>query len=468
MGEKRGKLATILVVALTYFVAAKLGLKFAFVNPSATAVWIPSGISLTALLIFGYEIWPAIFLGAFLANLTTAGSALTSIAISIGNTLEGMLGCYLVNRFAASGRFFERAQDIFRFAFLAAMVSTTVSATVGVTTLALGGFASWSMYWAIWCTWWLGDGVGVIVVTPLVLLWRENPSLKWSRNQLIELGFLCLGLFFTAYFVFGDRFHSLVKDYPLEYLCIPFLIWAAFRFGRRKAATATFFLAVIATWGTLHGFGPFSRQSQNTSLLLLQAFMGIVATTSLALAAETTEHKRAEEHVRQLAVTDPLTGLANYRRLLGAVDLEIKRYGRTGRSFAILLFDLDGLKRINDNYGHVVGSRALCRLGEVLRTYCRGVDTPARYGGDEFAVVLPETTAKSAEQIATRIRDRVAKDEEVPPISASVGIAVFPEDGETIETLLSRADRSLYYMKRQLHESLRELRPGRAKRAGTR
>ena len=468
MGEKRGNLATILVVALTYFVAAKLGLKFAFVNPSATAVWIPSGISLTALLIFGYDVWPAIFLGAFLANLTTAGSALTSIGISIGNTLEGMSGYYLVNRFAASGRFFERAQDIFRFAFLAAMVSTAVSATVGVTTLALGGFASWSMYWTIWCTWWLGDGVGVIVVTPLVLLWRENPSLKWSRNQLIELGFLCLGLFFTAYFVFGDQFHSVVKDYPLEYLCIPFLIWAAFRFGRRKAATATFFLAVIATWGTLHGFGPFSRQSQNTSLLLLQAFMGIVATTSLALAAETTEHKRAEEHVRQLAVTDPLTGLANYRRLLSALGLEIKRYERTGRSFAILLFDLDGLKRINDNCGHVVGSRALCRLGEVLRTHCRGVDTPARYGGDEFAVVLPETTAKSAEQIATRIRDRVAKDEEVPPISVSVGIAVFPEDGETIETLLSRADRSLYYMKRQSHESLRELRPGRAKRAGTR
>jgi diguanylate cyclase (GGDEF)-like protein len=467
MGEKRGNLATILVLALTYFVAAKLGLKFAFVNPSATAVWIPTGISLTALLIFGYDVWPAIFLGAFLANLTTAGSALTSIGISIGNTLEGVLGCYLVNRFAASGRFFERAQDIFRFAFLAAMVSTAVSATVGVTTLALGGFASWSMYWTIWCTWWLGDGVGAIVVTPMVLLWRENPSLKWSRNQLIELGFLFLGLFFTAYFVFGDRFHSVVKNYPLEYLCIPFLIWAAFRFGRRKAATATFFLAVIATWGTLHGFGPFSRQSQNTSLLLLQAFMGIMATTSLALAAETTEHKRAEEHVRQLAVTDPLTGLANYRRLLSALDLEIKRYGRTGRSFAILLFDLDGLKKINDNYGHVVGSRALCRLGEVLRTHCRGVDTPARYGGDEFAVVLPETTAKSAEQIATRIRDRVAKDEEVPPISVSVGIAVFPEDGDTIKTLLSRADRSLYYMKRQSHESLRELRPARAKRAGT-
>src|SRR6516162_6860763 len=202
MGEKRGNLATILVVALTYFVAAKLGLKFAFVNPSATAVWIPSGISLTALLIFGYNVWPAIFLGAFLANLTTAGSALTSIGISIGNTLEGMLGCNLVNRFAASGRVFERAQDIFRFAFLAAMVSTTVSATVGVTTLALGGFASWSMYGTIWCTWWLGDAVGATIVTPLVLLWRQDPSMKWSRNQVIELAFLFLGLFFTTYFVF--------------------------------------------------------------------------------------------------------------------------------------------------------------------------------------------------------------------------------------------------------------------------
>jgi len=117
--------------------------------------------------------------------------------------------------------------------------------------------------------------------------------------------------------------------------------------------------------------------------------MGIVAITSLALAAETTGHKRAEEHVRQLAITDPLTGLANYRRLLSALDLEIKRYGRTGRSFAILLLDLNGLKKINDSHGHVVGSRALCRLGEVLRAHCREVDTPARYGGDEFAVDWP-------------------------------------------------------------------------------
>lgn len=452
MGKKGGNLATVLVLALTYCAAAKLGLRFAYVNPSATAVWLPTGISLAAFLILGYRVWPAIFLGAFLANLTTAGSLLTSIAISCGNTLEGVVGCYLVNRFAASRRFFERAPDIFKFAFFAGLVSTTVSATIGVTSLAIAGFADWAHYGAIWCTWWLGDAAGAIVVTPVVLLWRDNPRVNWSRNQIVELVFLFSGLFLTAYVVFGARFHSVVRNYPLEYLCLPFLIWAAFRFGRRKAATAVFFLAVIATWGTLHGFGPFSRQSQNVSLLLLQVFVGIVAVTSLALAAEITEHKRAEEHVRQLALTDPLTGLANYRQLVNALELEIKRFGRTGRPFAVMLLDLDELKKINDRHGHVVGSRALCRVANVLRGHCRGLDTPARYGGDEFAVVLPEATANGAEQIAMRIRERVAKDEETPAISVSVGIAVFPEDGETIETLLSRADRALYEMKRSLHD----------------
>jgi GGDEF domain-containing protein len=119
--------------------------------------------------------------------------------------------------------------------------------------------------------------------------------------------------------------------------------------------------------------------TQNTSLLLLQSFMGIVAVTTLALAAEVTEHKRADEHIRQLAVTDPLTGLANYRRLLDAFDSEVKRYGRTGRSFAVLLLDLDGLKKINDAHGHLVGSRALSRLAGILRIHYRDIDTAARY-----------------------------------------------------------------------------------------
>jgi diguanylate cyclase (GGDEF)-like protein len=437
-------LAVLAALAGVYFVAGKLGLRLAFVHASATAVWPCTGIALASFLILGYRVWPAILAGAFLVNLTTAGSVATSICIAVGNTLEGVVGCYLVNRFAGGQHVFERAQDIFKFGLLAGMVSTTVAATLGITSLALSGFAEWAMYGSIWCTWWLGDAVGAVVVTPFLLLWKENPRLNWTREQIIELVFLFLGLFFTGWIVFGGRFHSTLKNYPLEYLCIPFLIWAAFRYGRRKAATAICVLSAIATWGTLHGFGPFSRESQNTSLLLLQAFMGITALTTLALAAEISEHKRADEHVRQMAVTDPLTGLANYRRLLDSLDAEIKRYGRIGRSFAVLLLDLDGLKKINDARGHLVGSRALCRLADTLRIHCREIDTAARYGGDEFVLILPETDSEAARRVAQRITERLRNDGEEPPISVSAGAAIFPQDGRTIDELLGAADRALY------------------------
>jgi diguanylate cyclase (GGDEF)-like protein len=436
--------AFLATLGCAYFVAGKLGLKLASVHASATAVWPCTGIALAAFLIFGYRVWPAILTGAFLVNLTTAGSVATSVGIAAGNTLEGVVGCYLVSRFAGGQQAFGRSPDIFKFAFLAGMVSTTVSATVGVTTLALGGFANWAMYGTIWSTWWLGDAVGALVFTPLLLLWRENPRLNWTRKQSIEVVFLFSGLFFTAWIVFSGRFHSALKNYPLEYLCIPFLIWAAFRFGRRKAATAICVLAGVATWGTLHGFGPFSRESQNTSLLLLQSFMGIMAITTMVLAAEISQHKRAEEYVGQLAVTDPLTGVANYRRLLDSLDSEIKRYGRTGRSFAVLLLDLDGLKKINDTYGHLVGSDALCRLANTLRIHCREVDTAARYGGDEFVLVLPETEIAAARRVADRISERLKTDGDEPPVSVSIGVAVYPQDGRTIDELLAAADRALY------------------------
>ena len=167
----------------------------------------------------------------------------------------------------------------------------------------------------------------------------------------------------------------------------------------------------------------------------------------LASASDLTERKHAEEKVQLLAVTDPLTGLGNYRRLVEALDTEVRRAGRTGRPFAILLLDVDQLKRINDRYGHLIGSQALCRLADVLRVFCRAIDTAARYGGDEFAVILPETTAAEARVVASRIRSRLATDTLQPPVSASIGVAVYPQGGETTEALLRTADRELYGMK---------------------
>jgi diguanylate cyclase (GGDEF)-like protein len=167
------------------------------------------------------------------------------------------------------------------------------------------------------------------------------------------------------------------------------------------------------------------------------------------IAEDVTKQRELEGHLRRQAASDPLTGLANYRRLVDVLDVEIKRSQRTGREFAVLLFDLDGLKLVNDHYGHMTGSQALCRVADVLSFCCRDIDTAARFGGDEFALVLPETNAEAAKLVARRIGERVANDGKGPKLSISVGVAVYPQDGDSIESLLREADSGLYAMKRR-------------------
>jgi diguanylate cyclase (GGDEF)-like protein/PAS domain S-box-containing protein len=164
-----------------------------------------------------------------------------------------------------------------------------------------------------------------------------------------------------------------------------------------------------------------------------------------------TQQRKLEDHLRQQAAKDPLTGLANYRHLVEILDTEIKRSERTGREFALLFLDLDGLKKINDRFGHVVGSEALCRLGDVLSNSCRNMDTAARFGGDEFAVILPETGEVPANLVAGRICDNLARDGRKPKLSVSIGVAIYPKNGEKIDTLMGAADLALYSMKARAH-----------------
>lgn len=170
----------------------------------------------------------------------------------------------------------------------------------------------------------------------------------------------------------------------------------------------------------------------------------MVLSYTVALGGALLDNAHLFERVRHMAVSDPLTGLANYRRLLDVLENETERTDRSGRPFSVLLLDLDGLKAINDSYGHLVGSRAICRVADILRIHCRAIDTAARYGGDEFALVLPESQEDEARRVVDRIRLVMANDDEPPRLSASMGIAVYRGDGERIEMLLSEADQQLY------------------------
>jgi signal transduction histidine kinase/CheY-like chemotaxis protein len=279
-----------------YFVAGKLGLSLAFVNASATAVWPPTGLAIAALLLFGPQLIPGILIGALAVNLGTSGDLPSSAGIAIGNTLEAILGSYLVQRWASGRNAFERPQNVLLFALFAATVAPAVSATIGVSTLAIRGLAEWSDFAPIWLTWWLGDANGALLVAPVVVLWVAYRG-AIRPEKLAEAGLLAVGTVATALLIFGGLQPASVRHLPIAFLTFPVLVWAAFRFGPRAAATANLAIGGIAVWGTLNGFGPYALESQNESLLVLQAFMAVAAVTSLVLGAAVLDRSRAETRV---------------------------------------------------------------------------------------------------------------------------------------------------------------------------
>lgn len=292
----------LLLVGGLYFVSGKLGLILAAIHPSATAIWPGTGIALAALLLLGRRLWPAIFVAAFVVNATTAGSPLTALGIALGNTLEALIGSALVGRFAGGSDPFARATDTLRYAGLVGL-ACMVSATVGFVSLTLTGFAGWGDLGVIWLTWWLGDMGGALVVAPFLLVWSRNRAVHGGREQVVEGAALLLTLAIVAWVVF--RWVSpLSLGISLMFLCVPPLMWAAYRFDQRMAATALLLLATIAVVGTLGRFG-LSRPSElNHSLLVLQVFLGVKAVTTMVLATVVVERRRAAEALQ--ATTDQL------------------------------------------------------------------------------------------------------------------------------------------------------------------
>jgi diguanylate cyclase (GGDEF)-like protein len=452
-------------LATVYVLAGKVGLMMAFVHANATAVWAPTGISLAVLLLLGYRVWPGIFLGAFLVNVTTEGNIATSLGIAAGNTLEAVLGAYLVNRFADGCQAFDRARTIFKFTALAALLSTTASSTFGVTSLSLGGFANWADYGAIWSTWWMGDVAGAIIVGPLVVLWGLNPYFRWNIRQVLEAVLLLLSIALIGLVTFFGLLPSGIKEQSLTFLSLPALIWAAFRFGQREAVTVSFLFSAMAIWGTFMGAGPFTSDSPHETLLVLQVYVAVITVTVLVLAAVVSERKRVEMELLYQVDHDPLTELANRRRFHEELEHQLAQSKRYGTHGALLFLDLDGFKSVNDTFGHQAGDALLTDVSLVLKARLRDTDVLARMGGDEFAIILPHTDAGSAQVLASQLLNVIGHCP-VPTgmqslnVSASIGVALFPEHALTGEALLARADAAMYEAKARGRSQYRIYQPG--------
>ena len=238
---------------------------------------------------------------------------------------------------------------------------------------------------------------------------------------------------------------------PWHLIPAALFLLAAVGFYRRLPGASTAFDRAIFLTAGLNALSHFMAGQTEHLLDAPSAVAHVLRVSSYAivLGGALLENVRLFDQVRHLAASDPLTGLANYRRFLDVLQAEMERSGRTRRPFTVLFLDLDGLKKINDTFGHVTGSRAICRMADVLRSQCRTVDTAARYGGDEFALILPETDAHAAARVVERINSCLATDAEIPRVSASMGVAVYPLHGNTLEKLLGTADKLLYAVKKR-------------------
>ncbi|MEO7190458.1 MAG: diguanylate cyclase [Vicinamibacterales bacterium] len=446
----------LLSLIFVYVASGRMGLALSFSHPAASLVWPPAGIAVGALLVLGYRIWPVIFGSSALLYAITLGPVPVVLGLAAGNTAEAVLLAYLVNRYASGRHALQTPRNSLRFTGASALACATSASTINALSLVLSGTAEGTAYGSLWMAQAIGSFVSVLLITPIIIHYSQGGVKRWRPRQTVE-GVTVLALVALTGLIVFFQFPVSLRSFPGELLCMPVLLWAAFRLGRRTASAALFMLAILAVAGTLYARGPFVRGTPFESLTIVQFFVGLSAIITLSLASLASEYRAAEEQLRELVVTDPLTGLPNYRRLLDVLGTEIERARQTDRPFAVVFFDMDGLKGVNDEFGHLAGSRAVCRMAETLRSACRATDTAARYGGDEFVAVLTDTDYEGARLVVRRTAELLESDTDHPRLSASAGIAVYPRDGGTPTTLLSAADRALYAAKAEKVTSRRRV-----------
>ena len=292
------RLLILVALAVVYFIAGRIGLSLAFVNASASALWPPTGLAIAGCLLLGTWVWPAVFAGAFLVNLTTTPALLPSILIACGNTAEALIAASLARRLAGGPEAFTRTSGVLLYV-VGAILACAVAATVGVGALIIGSLTGGASARQIWLTWWMADLSSAILLTPSIAILVRRDPYPWTVQSALE-GALVLGtVIVAAYWVFGPTIAG-VRSYPIMFVTLPVLLWSALRFGLRGAATAVLTTGVVATVGTLNGLGPFARGTPNEALLLLQAYLGVKMVVMLALAAEVVARRRVEYDIRQL------------------------------------------------------------------------------------------------------------------------------------------------------------------------
>ena len=295
-------LAEVTALAITYHLAARLGLQMAYVQQNTSPVWPPSGIALAALLLLGIRDWPGITLGIVAGSLLTGAPLGLSLGLGAANTLEALIGTFVLKKWIGFDPAINRIRDVVGLV-AASVCGTSVSAVIGVTTLILSRNIPGSAFTSLAIVWFIGNLLGGLVITPFILTWAQVLSTKsfhrWKRSRISEAAIFVLLLALVSLYIFENPSGTEALHQALIYVIFPFAIWAALRMGQVGAASTVFAVSGIAIWGTIHELGPFARMPINDSLIRLQTFTGVVALISLILAAASAERRRAEGVLRR-------------------------------------------------------------------------------------------------------------------------------------------------------------------------
>ena len=395
------------LVGFGYFGVAYLGLQLASINPSATPIWPATGLAIAAVLLCGYWTAPAIFIAAFLVNYLNAGSPLTSLAIALGNTFEAAATAWLVSAWADGKRVFDSPGGVGKFALISA-ATTTISATIGVGSLALAGFAAIDSAAAIWLTWWLGDFAGAVVVTPVALLWMRTDRISTPQDTM-RIGYTYAAAAAVGVIAFSPLIPQTPLRDPLGFLVVAPLLWAALRRGPRDTATVAAILAAFAVWGTMMQAGPFARPTLNDSFLLLLMFMVSTAIPSLALSADIAARQRSQEH-QQLLLRELSHRVGNTLAVLNSVFRRSARHaqsiGELEEAFLGRLMNLAATHRLlGETNWRSTSLKELVQAA--VQPYCPSEYTGCEFDGDELEI--PGQMATSLTMVLHELATNAAK-----------------------------------------------------------
>ena len=415
------RLGPVVIVAVIYYLVARFSLLLALEATNATAVWPPAGIGLAAILLLGYRLWPAIALGAFFANLdiltalgfTTSLAVAGSFSTAIGNTLEALVGGFLILHFTGGCNPFRRSSDIVKFVLFGALLGTTVSAITGTSTLCILK-GTWSNFGLTWLTWWTGDAAGILVITPVIMTWYNRRKSGWTYLEISEAAVILALLAMLGWIVF-------VKEFTFPFFFIPLIFWAAFRFGQFESSVFILILSSLLIAGAVHGVILFNGATFNVSILLLQGYIGIVSVTTMlltslineriamltdlnsnneALRHEIDERQRTEEDLRRM---NERFSLATNAACLGVWDWDMRKNELVWDD---RMFELYGIKK-----GDLAGIYEAWLKG-AHPDYPAGVDDipkPAQAGeqeyDSEFRVEWPDGTTHFIQAYGKILRD---------------------------------------------------------------